>query len=92
MTTLLDLFIRLVNISVLHRIYFYSVELFSGFKSYLMQILSVIFQAQTFGQVIEADISESEEKSITALGLLNTMETILTVMEDQKEVYYWIKN
>ena len=36
--------------------------------------------------MIDGDISESEEKSITALGLLNTMETILTVMEDQKEV------
>ena len=44
------------------------------------------FRLKTFGQVIEADISDSEEKSITALGLLNTMETILTVMEDQKEV------
>ena len=30
MTTLLDLFIRLVSISVLHRIYFYSVELFDA--------------------------------------------------------------
>ena len=67
-------------------------ELFSGLKSYLLQILSVIFQAQTFGQVIEADISESEEKSITALGLLNTMETILTVMEEQKEVFYRVKD
>lgn len=42
--------------------------------------------ASTFAQVIDGDISESEEKSITALGLLNTMETILTVMEDQKEI------
>ncbi|CAG2214732.1 IPO7 [Mytilus edulis] len=42
--------------------------------------------ASTFASVIDGDISESEEKSITALGLLNTMETILTVMEDQKEI------
>lgn len=41
--------------------------------------------------MIDGDISESEEKSITALGLLNTMETILTVMEDQKEVYFFKK-
>lgn len=42
-------------------------------------------QAQTFAQVIEADMDSSEEKAITALGILNTMETILNVMENQKE-------
>ncbi|GFS07829.1 importin-7, partial [Elysia marginata] len=42
--------------------------------------------AQTFAQVIESDSDGSEEKAITALGILNTMETILNVMEDQKEV------
>ncbi|OWF54942.1 importin-7-like [Mizuhopecten yessoensis] len=42
--------------------------------------------AQTFAQVIDADIEGSEEKAIAALGILNTMETILTVMEDQKEI------
>lgn len=28
----------------------------------------------------------SDEKAITAMGLLNTIETLLTVMEDQPEV------
>lgn len=28
----------------------------------------------------------SDEKAITAMGLLNTIETLLTVMEDQPEI------
>lgn len=47
-------------------------------------------QAATFSQVLEADSDGSEEKAITALGILNTMETILTVMEEQKEVSIFI--
>lgn len=31
--------------------------------------------------------SENDEKAITAMGLLNTMETILTVMEDHEELH-----
>ncbi|KAH9487616.1 importin-7 [Bulinus truncatus] len=42
--------------------------------------------AQTFAQVIESDSDGSEEKAITALGIINTMETILNVMEDQKDI------
>lgn len=42
--------------------------------------------AQTFSQVLETDSDGSEEKAITALGILNTMETILTVMEEHKEI------
>lgn len=45
-----------------------------------------MLQAATFAQVIDADVDSAEEKAITALGILNTMETILTVMEEQKEV------
>jgi len=45
-----------------------------------------MFQASTFSQVLETDAAGTEEKAITALGILNTMETILTVMEEQKEV------
>lgn len=41
--------------------------------------------ATTFGQVLDGEES-SDEKAITAIGLLNTIETILNVMEDQKEV------
>ncbi|XP_071104621.1 importin-7-like [Haliotis cracherodii] len=42
--------------------------------------------AQTFAQVLDTDVDGSEEKAITALGILNTMETILNVMEEQKEI------
>ncbi|KAH3857509.1 hypothetical protein DPMN_100118, partial [Dreissena polymorpha] len=42
--------------------------------------------ATTFSQVLETDSDGSEEKAITALGILNTMETIVTVMEEQKEI------
>lgn len=49
------------------------------------QSLAMILQATTFGQVINSD-EGTEEKAITAMGLLNTISTILTVMEDQKEI------
>ncbi|XP_023343856.1 importin-7 isoform X3 [Eurytemora carolleeae] len=40
----------------------------------------------TFAQVLEAADS-GDEKAITAMGLLNTMETILGVMEERAEVH-----
>jgi len=40
----------------------------------------------TFAQVLESADS-GDEKAITAMGLLNTMETILAVMEDRPEVH-----
>lgn len=43
------------------------------------------FQAATFSQVLETD-EGSDEKAITAMGLLNTIETLLTVMEDQPQI------
>ena len=42
--------------------------------------------ADTFAKVLETDADGSEEKAITALGILNTMETILNVMEEQRDV------
>jgi hypothetical protein len=42
-------------------------------------------KATTFSQVLETD-EGSDEKAITAMGLLNTIETLLTVMEDQPEI------
>ena len=36
-------------------------------------------------QVIDSD-EGSDDKAVTAMGILNTIETILTVMEDQKEI------
>jgi hypothetical protein len=35
--------------------------------------------------VLETD-EGSDEKAITAMGLLNTIETLLTVMEDQPQI------
>ncbi|XP_025836941.1 importin-7 [Agrilus planipennis] len=41
--------------------------------------------AGTFSQVLDTD-EGSDEKAITAMGLLNTIETLLTVMEEKPEV------
>lgn len=41
--------------------------------------------AATFSQVLVTD-EGSDEKAITAMGLLNTIETLLTVMEEQPEI------
>lgn len=41
--------------------------------------------ATTFQQVIETD-EGSDDRAITAMGLLNTMETLLSVMEEKPEV------
>jgi hypothetical protein len=41
--------------------------------------------AATFKQVVEGDDS-SDDRAITAMGLLNTMETLLSVMEEKPEV------
>ncbi|XP_063632992.1 importin-7 [Cydia splendana] len=41
--------------------------------------------ATTFRKVIETD-SGTDEKAITAMGLLNTMETVLNVMEENPEI------
>ncbi|CAB0029281.1 unnamed protein product [Trichogramma brassicae] len=41
--------------------------------------------AATFSQVLETD-EGSDEKAITAMGLLNTIETLLSVMENQPHI------
>lgn len=42
---------------------------------------------QTFKQVVETGGEDSsDEKAITAMGVLNTIDTILSVMEEQKEI------
>lgn len=57
---------------------------------YTEQLMSMAFEiiehlATTFSKVVETD-SGSDEKAITAMGLLNTMETVLNVMEDNPEI------
>ena len=42
--------------------------------------------AQTFAKVLETESEGGDEKAIAAMGILNTLETIVNVMEDQKEV------
>lgn len=41
--------------------------------------------ASTFSQVLESD-EGSDDRAITAMGLLNTMETLLSVMEEKPEI------
>ncbi|KAK7864998.1 hypothetical protein R5R35_000025 [Gryllus longicercus] len=58
--------------------------------TYTEQLMPIAFEicqhlATTFSQVLETD-EGSDEKAITAMGLLNTIETLLTVMEDQPEI------
>lgn len=57
------------------------------FSDQLLPIAVDICQhlATTFSQVLEAD-ENSEERAITAMGLLNTMETLLSVMENHPQV------
>lgn len=57
------------------------------FTAQLVPIAVEICQhlATTFSQVLDTD-EGSDEKAITAMGLLNTIETLLTVMEEKEEV------
>ncbi|KAF4529731.1 hypothetical protein B566_EDAN017735 [Ephemera danica] len=54
-------------------------------KSKAHPLSPLYFFAATFLRVLETD-EGSDEKAITAMGLLNTMETLLTVMEDLPEI------
>jgi len=42
-------------------------------------------QAGTFVQLLDGE--DSDEKAVTAMGILNTLETMLNVMEGSKEVH-----
>ena len=42
-------------------------------------------QAGTFVQLLDGE--DSDEKAVTAMGILNTLETMLNVMEASKEVH-----
>ncbi|XP_067646959.1 importin-7 [Eurosta solidaginis] len=57
------------------------------FTTQLLPVAMEICQhlATTFSQVLESE-ENSDEKAITAMGLLNTIETLLTVMEDHPDV------
>lgn len=42
--------------------------------------------AQTFYQLLETKEDESDDKALTAMGLMHTIDTILTVTEDRKDI------
>ena len=49
-------------------------------------ITNLFTQAGTFVQLLDGE--DSDEKAVTAMGILNTLETMLNVMEGSKEVQY----
>lgn len=50
-------------------------------------------QAMTFSKVLQSDAYEEvEDKTVMAMGILNTIDTILTVVEDHKEVSRFTKS
>ncbi|WAR01862.1 IPO7-like protein [Mya arenaria] len=59
-------------------------------KTVILELLHIIRETEnddltgTMQRLTDSD--GSEEKAITALGILNTMETILTVMEEHKDI------
>jgi hypothetical protein len=57
------------------------------FTEQLLPVATEICQhlATTFSQVLESE-EGSDEKAITAMGLLNTIETLLSVMEEHPDV------
>lgn len=47
-----------------------------------------VWQAEIFIRVLQSDeYVDNEDKTVMALGVLSTIDTILTVMEDHKEVF-----
>lgn len=62
-------------------------KIVSTYTEQLMPVAVEICQhlVTTFGQVIGHD-EESDERAITAMGLLNTIETLIGVMEDHEDV------
>lgn len=55
---------------------------------FLPEYLIFQFQAMTFNQVIQTGPDEEggDDKAVTAMGILNTIDTLLSVVEDHKEV------
>lgn len=53
-----------------------------------MMFLCSSLQAMTFNQVIQTGPDEEggDDKAVTAMGILNTIDTLLSVVEDHKEV------
>ena len=56
-----------------------------GLLFFIFEIPLLLLLSPLYYQVIDSD-EGSDDKAVTAMGILNTIETILTVMEDQKEI------
>lgn len=57
----------------------------------LLNVKLVVFlaQAEIFGKVLQSEeYEEVEDKTVMAMGILHTIDTILTVVEDHKEVRF----
>lgn len=51
----------------------------------------LFLQAEIFGKVLQSDeYEEVEDKTVMAMGILHTIDTILTVVEDHKEVGFCV--
>lgn len=63
-------------------------EYFTCVLYYFSECLIFLFQAMTFNQVIQTGPDEEggDDKAVTAMGILNTIDTLLSVVEDHKEV------
>ncbi|ELV13378.1 Importin-7 [Tupaia chinensis] len=51
-------------------------------------LAEILLKAMTFNQVIQTGPDEegSDDKAVTAMGILNTIDTLLSVVEDHKEI------
>lgn len=69
-----------------YTVVYYHVGILHG--SLVLPLHSFYFQAMTFNQVIQTGPDEegSDDKAVTAMGILNTIDTLLSVVEDHKEV------
>ena len=56
----------------------------AGSVGFYSQIFTFPQQAHTFMQLLDGD--DTDEKAVTAMGILNTLETMLHVMDASKEV------
>lgn len=51
------------------------------------QVLLLLFmQKETFDQVLLGDTDGTDDRAIAAMGILNTLDTIVSVLEEHPEV------
>ncbi|EGW10837.1 Importin-8 [Cricetulus griseus] len=58
-----------------------------------VSVLMSFLQAEIFGKVLQSDeYEEVEDKTVMAMGILHTIDTILTVVEDHHEIIQQLEN